>query len=160
VRQAKAHANYTPAIGEALGIEGPEQSGPDFATLKPVLKLRLQGGQVMVGWGWEGESAFLHIIEIHATGDAVETFYAGQGCTGESPKEQAAQRGIELVVVKLAEARRGFVLLPKRWVVERSHSASLRAGSSPGPPAFDDWPGTMNASHKPSLVSIGWPVSP
>ena len=37
-----------------------------------------------------------------ATGDAVEIFYADQGYTGESPKEQAARRGIELVVVKLA----------------------------------------------------------
>lgn len=27
---------------------------------------------------------------------------------------------MELVVVKLPEARRGFVLLPRRWVVERS----------------------------------------
>jgi transposase len=28
--------------------------------------------------------------------------------------------GIELQVVKLAKAKKGFVLLPKRWVVERS----------------------------------------
>ncbi|WP_333710849.1 transposase, partial [Malikia spinosa] len=28
--------------------------------------------------------------------------------------------GIELRVVKLPEAKKGFVLLPRRWVVERS----------------------------------------
>jgi transposase len=61
-----------------------------------------------------------------ATRDAVEIFYADQGYTGETPKEQAAQRGIELVVVKLAEAKRGFVLLPKRWVVERSFAWAAR----------------------------------
>src|SRR5579875_59672 len=35
-------------------------------------------------------------------------------------------QGIELVVVKLSEARQGFVLLPKRWVVERSFAWSSR----------------------------------
>jgi len=32
----------------------------------------------------------------------------------------AADHGIRLEVVKLNEAKRGFVLLPRRWVVERS----------------------------------------
>src|SRR6266853_1533003 len=61
-----------------------------------------------------------------ATGDRVEIFYADQGYTGETPKAEAAGRGIELVVVKLAEAKRGFVLLPKRWVVERSFAWASR----------------------------------
>ena len=34
--------------------------------------------------------------------------------------------GVKLVVVKLAEARRGFVLLPRRWVVERSFAWASR----------------------------------
>ena len=34
--------------------------------------------------------------------------------------------GIELQVVKLPEAKRGFVLLPKRWVVERSFAWTAR----------------------------------
>ena len=61
-----------------------------------------------------------------ATGDHVNIFYADQGYTGEGPKAAAADRGIELVVVKLAEAKRGFVLLPKRWVVERSFAWAAR----------------------------------
>ena len=64
VRQIKAHANYTPAIGEALGIEGAAQTGPDFSTFKPVLKLKLSGGQPFVGWDWQSQSAFLDQIEI------------------------------------------------------------------------------------------------
>jgi transposase len=32
----------------------------------------------------------------------------------------AAEQGITLEVVKLPTAKRGFVLLPRRWVVERS----------------------------------------
>ena len=34
----------------------------------------------------------------------------------------AAAHGIRLHVVKLPEAKRGFVLLPRRWVVERSNA--------------------------------------
>lgn len=42
------------------------------------------------------------------------------GYTGDQPARDAAERGIALEVVKLDEAKRGFVLLPRRWVVERS----------------------------------------
>src|ERR1700733_6619529 len=39
--------------------------------------------------------------------------------------------GIKLEVVKLPEAKRGFVLLPRRWVVERSFAwPRAAAGSS------------------------------
>jgi transposase len=54
------------------------------------------------------------------TGKSVELAYVDQGYTGESPAEAAQQQKIELSVVKLPEAKRGFVLLPRRWVVERS----------------------------------------
>lgn len=54
------------------------------------------------------------------TGQSVRLAYVDQGYTGETPAEAAAEHGIQLQVVKLPEARRGFVLLPRRWVVERS----------------------------------------
>jgi len=54
------------------------------------------------------------------TDNRVEIAYVDQGYTGAAPAAEAALRGVELVVVKLPETRRGFVLLPKRWVVERS----------------------------------------
>jgi transposase len=54
------------------------------------------------------------------TGDNVKVAFVDQGYTGDQPAEDAAAHGIELIVVKLAEAKKGFVLLPKRWVVERS----------------------------------------
>ena len=54
------------------------------------------------------------------TGKSVELAYVDQGYTGERPAEAARQQKIELSVVKLPEAKRGFVLLPRRWVVERS----------------------------------------
>lgn len=54
------------------------------------------------------------------TGKSVELAYVDQGYTGELPAEAAEAQRIELSVVKLPEANRGFVLLPRRWGVERS----------------------------------------
>lgn len=55
-----------------------------------------------------------------ATGENVVLAYVDQGYTGATPAAQAAQHGMQLEVVKLPQAKRGFVLLPRRWVVERS----------------------------------------
>jgi transposase len=49
-----------------------------------------------------------------ATGETVELASVDQGYTGTEPAEAAAAHGIRLEVVKLPEAKRGFVLLPKR----------------------------------------------
>jgi transposase len=54
------------------------------------------------------------------TGESVELAYVDQGYTGDDPEGDAASFGIHLEVVKLPEAKKGFVLLPRRWVVERS----------------------------------------
>lgn len=54
------------------------------------------------------------------TGETIEIAYVDQGYTGENAADAAAEHGIQLEVVKLPEAKRGFVLLPRRWVVERS----------------------------------------
>jgi transposase len=54
------------------------------------------------------------------TGKSVELAYVDQGYTGEEPAEAAKKQKIELAVVKLPDAKRGFVLLPRRWVGERS----------------------------------------
>jgi transposase len=45
--------------------------------------------------------------------------YVDQGYTGEATAQAAEAQGITLEVVKLPEAKCGFVLLPRRWVVER-----------------------------------------
>ncbi len=60
------------------------------------------------------------------TQQSVKVAFVDQGYTGEQPAEDARASGIELVVVKLAEAKKGFVLLPKRWVVERSFAWAAR----------------------------------
>lgn len=54
------------------------------------------------------------------TGAQVEVAFVDQGYTGVQTALDATQAGVELVVVKRPEATKGFILLPKQWVVERS----------------------------------------
>jgi transposase len=60
------------------------------------------------------------------TGENVEIAFVDQAYTGEQAARDAAQHGITLEVVKLPEAKKGFVLLPRRWVVERSFAWATR----------------------------------
>ena len=61
-----------------------------------------------------------------ATDGSVRIAFTDQGYTGDVAAQAAREHGIELEVVKLPEreegkgAKKGFVLLPRRWVVERS----------------------------------------
>ena len=60
------------------------------------------------------------------SGQTVEIAFVDQGYTGDVPAAEAKQHGIQLEVVKLPQAKRGFVLLPRRWVVERSFAWASR----------------------------------
>jgi transposase len=55
-----------------------------------------------------------------ATGDSVQLAFVDQGYTGQRASDAAKEHGIKLEVVKFQEAKKGLVLLPRRWVVERS----------------------------------------
>ena len=61
-----------------------------------------------------------------ATGQTVGLTYVDQGYTGQDEANAAAAHGIQLEVVKLSAAKRGFVLLPRRWVVERTFAGMAR----------------------------------
>jgi transposase len=61
-----------------------------------------------------------------ATGESVELAYVDQGYTGEKAAEEAEAHGMRLEVVRHQEAKRGFVLLPRRWVVERDFAWASR----------------------------------
>jgi transposase len=60
------------------------------------------------------------------TGESVELAYVDQGYTGENAALAAAKHGVQLEVVKHTEVKRGFVLLPRRWVVERCFAWAAR----------------------------------
>jgi transposase len=70
--------------------------------------------------------AALAVAVQEATGETVELAFVDQGYTGDAPAADAAKQGIRLEVIKLPEAKRGFVLLPRRWVVERSFAWASR----------------------------------
>jgi transposase len=57
---------------------------------------------------------------------SVEVAFIDQGYTGDNPSKEAKEAGIELIVVKLPQAKKGFVLLPRGWVVERSFAWTSR----------------------------------
>lgn len=61
-----------------------------------------------------------------ATGSHVELAFVDQGSTGDEPAQAAQAHGMRLAVVKLPQAKRGFVLLPRRWALERSFAWMTR----------------------------------
>ena len=97
---------------------------------------RRRGSQVPRAVDTLGQVLALHVTAAHeqdrrqvrplaaqvqaVTGDAVELASGDQGYTGEHAAQDAEAHHMHLEVVKLPEAKKGFVLLPRRWVVERS----------------------------------------
>jgi len=79
------------------------------------------------------------------TGDTVELAYVDAGYTGDAAREAAEAHGIRLEVVKLPEAKRGFVLLPRRWVVERSFAWMTRFRRLARD--YERWPETLAGLH-------------
>jgi transposase len=68
---------------------------------------------------WVGELA--EAVQ-EASGESVDLAYVDQGHTGQRPAEEAQAHAISVEVVKHPESKHGFVLLPRRWVVERTNA--------------------------------------
>ena len=97
---------------------------------------RKKGSKVHIAVDTLGHLLALHVIPANeqdraqvaelvqqvqqTTGESVEVAFVDQGYTGAQPAADAEAAGIQLEAVKLPEAKKGFVLLPRRWVVERS----------------------------------------
>src|SRR5882724_2163223 len=123
----------TAAIFDSRTIQSTPESGPraGYDGYK-----RRKGSKVHMAVDTMGNLLALHVTSAdeqdraqvavlseavqQVTGESVELAYVDQGYTGDDPEGDAASYGIHLEVVKLPEARKGFVLLPRRWVVERS----------------------------------------
>ena len=117
----------TPASGSRAGYDGAKRrKGPKVHaavdTLGPLLALHVtaadQQDRAQVG--------LLAEAVQQITGEHVELAYVDQGYTGENAAQAAEKHGIQLEVVKHteAEAKRGFVPLPRRWVVECSFACA------------------------------------
>jgi len=117
----------TPESGERAGYDGGKRkkgSKPHMAvdTLGHPLALHV----TVASAEDRGEVERLARAVQAATGDNVDIAYVDQGYTGRRAADAAATHGIKLEVVKLPEAKHGFVLLPRRWVVERSFAWATR----------------------------------
>jgi transposase len=111
----------TPESGERAGYDGGKRKKGSKVhvavdTLGNLLALKVTPGN-------EQERAQVGELAEkiqEATGGTIEIAFVDQGYTGEDPAKQASDHGIKLVVVKHTEAKKGFILLPRRWVVERT----------------------------------------
>jgi transposase len=117
----------TPESGPRAGYDGAKRKRGSklhlaVDTLGHLLALRVTPADV------DDRAAVGHLAEAiqDVTGESVDLVSVDQGYTGTTAAEAARAQGIELHVVKLPEAKRGFVLLPKRWVVERSFAWATR----------------------------------
>jgi transposase len=79
------------------------------------------------------------------TGESVTLTYADQDYTGQRAVNAAKSQGIELMVMKLPEAKKGIVLLPRRWVVKRSFTWASRFRRLARD--YERWPQTLASMH-------------
>jgi transposase len=117
----------TPESGARAGYDGAKRrkgSKVHIAvdTLGHLLALKVTAADQ----GDRAQVAELAAAVQQVTGNTVEMAYVDQGYTGPNAAEAAQQHGIKLEVVKHPMAKRGFVLLPRRWVVERSFAWAAR----------------------------------
>jgi len=111
----------TPESGGRAGYDGAKRrKGSKVHIAVDTLGHLLAARVTAAGERERSQVAALAAAVQGATGQAVTLAYVDQGYTGAQPAADAAAHGIRLEVVRHAEARRGFVLLPRRWVVERS----------------------------------------
>jgi transposase len=118
------HEQPTAAIIESRTMQGSVESGHragwDGAKKRNGSKLHLAVDTLGEFLALVVTPADAQDREQEVTGGTVELGWIDQGYTGEDAEQAAAGWGIRLEVVKLPAARKGFVLLPRRWVVERS----------------------------------------
>ena len=111
----------TPEGGPRAGYDGYKRrrgSKVHMAVVTPghLLALHVTPANVQGG----AQVAILSEAVQQVTGESVELAYVDQGYTGDDPEGDAASYGVHLEVIELPEAKKGLVLLPRRWMVERS----------------------------------------
>ena len=126
----------TPESGQRAGYDGYKKKNGSKVHIAVDTLGHLLALKVTAASEQERAQVFELCEEVQqATGQGVRVAFADQGYTGDQPAADAGNHGIELVVVKPAEVKadadakggvetarkpKGFVLLPKRWVVERT----------------------------------------
>jgi transposase len=117
----------TPESGERAGYDaGKKTKGTKIHlavdTLGNLLSLRVTPASVQ-----DREQIAQITEDIQAvTGNSVDVLYADGAYSGENAAKAAQEHGVSLQIIKVPDAVRGFVVLPKRWIVERSFAWKTR----------------------------------
>lgn len=133
IAKGREHVAPTAAILDSRTLQSTRESGARAAYDGAK---RRKGSKVHIAVDTLGHLLALHVTPAdaqdraqvatlgaatqQATGEHVRLAYVDQGYTGDAAAQAAQAHGIDLEVVKLPKTKRGFVLLPRRWVVERS----------------------------------------
>ncbi len=112
VRQVKASANYSPSVGEGLGIEAVNHAAPDYPTLQPMLVLSISGNRVLVGWDRQGCRVFLDQCEIQVDrrdglGFVLLTYSITPGYTDPTPFPDAPVKWLYRAIYRLNDEQVG-----------------------------------------------------
>lgn len=117
----------TPESGERAGYDGyKRKKGSKIHIAVDTLGLLLAAHVTPANEQERAQVKELSEAVQEATQQSVKAAFEGQGYTGDNPKNDAEEAGLELIVVKLSEAKKGFVLLPRGWVGERSFAWTAR----------------------------------
>ena len=117
----------TPESGERAGYDGyKRKKGSKIHIAVDTLGLLLAAHVTPANQQERAQVKELAQAVQEVTQNSVEVAFVDQGYTGPLPEKDAKEAGLELIVVKLPEAKKGFVLLPRRWVVERSFAWTAR----------------------------------
>ena len=108
----KNHKNYTAAVGQILGLEGADQTAPDLSSIQPAIDAKVTGDHVAIKLGWQGQSAFLDLLEIQVDradtkGYVLLTFDTTPGYTDTTPLPATAARWKYRAIYRVADARVG-----------------------------------------------------
>jgi transposase len=117
----------TPASGTRAGYDGAKRRRGSqvhiaIETLGPLLAAHVTAASAQDRS--QGRALADNVQEV--TGDAVSLAFVDQGYTGAQAAHDAAVHHRQLEMVTLPEAKKGVVLLPRRWVVERSNAWAAR----------------------------------
>ena len=64
VQDIKNGHKLTDAIAAELGIVGGVATGPDYSLLQPIISAKVNGDQIDIKWGWQGNRAWLEACEL------------------------------------------------------------------------------------------------
>jgi hypothetical protein len=113
VKLIKANPAYNIAMGQALGIEGPQHTPPDLTTIQPEIDAYINGANVFVDWGWGGYTNYLDMCEIQVDrgdgkGYVALAFDTTPGYTDTAPFPAAPAKWTYRAIYRVNDAQVGL----------------------------------------------------